>query len=176
MSDPSIDDGSSSTGGVNVESDPNQLNLDGVDMSSTSVHADRNSSRSASRPSSGLTSSRTNQLSSHTPTEPSEASRAAAIEAQAAVHKDGTLPAPPAGLLSFAATIAANTGLNDTLLGMGPAPVMTDVPLVTVPRLDDLIIKALADNYHGRRKEKRRRANAHCITTIQQLFKLIHLL
>lgn len=160
------------------------------------------SSRNTTRPSSAAQSQPRSALTSATPARPaarssgstenlnatpSEASRAAAQEAQAAVRKDGgsvTVPAAPIGLHSFggaagaasasagapaaaaagapnaagglpgaptglaALNAAAMANMQATLFGMGAAPVTKEVALVTVPRLDDLIIKALADNYH----------------------------
>lgn len=83
----------------------------------------------------------------------SEASKAAAAQAQADVLRDGgvgAVPSAPGGLMSFGGGPASPGSLmNPGLFGMGPPPTMGEVALVTVPRLDDLIIKALADNYHG---------------------------
>ena len=159
------------------------------------------SSRNTTRPSSAAQSQPRSALTSATPARPaarsstedlnatpSEASRAAAQEALAAVRKDGgsvTVPAAPIGLHSFggaagaasasagapaaaaagaptaagglpgaptglaALNAAAMANMQATLFGMGAAPVTKEVALVTVPRLDDLIIKALADNYHS---------------------------
>lgn len=114
------------------------------------------SSKTASRPASGAPlSARPRRVTTQAIDEAalaaapaSEASRAAAAEAQAAVLKDGGangLPAAPVGLLSFAASMSA----NGTMFGLGAAPVVQQhVKLVSVPRLDDLVIKAMADNYH----------------------------
>ena len=83
----------------------------------------------------------------------SEASRAAALEAQAAAAKDAAgnkLPgggAAPAGLLSFT-NDAAGLAAGAAMFGLGAAPVLAEQARVSVPRLDDLILKSLADNYH----------------------------
>jgi hypothetical protein len=99
---------------------------------------------------------------------PSEASKQAALQAQADVARgDGAVPNAPKGLMSFGAagaptgavagapTLATGQLANPGLFGLGAAPVLSEVALVTVPRLDDLIIKTLADNYHSQCKMHR---------------------
>lgn len=71
---------------------------------------------------------------------------APAAAAAGAAPAAGGLPGVPTGLAALNAAAMAN--MQATLFGMGAAPVTKEVALVTVPRLDDLIIKALADNYH----------------------------
>jgi len=73
----------------------------------------------------------------------SEESKAAAAAAEASVKGDSAIPEAPIGL-----NVGLSHTLGETLMGLGTAPVVEDVPVVSVPRLDDLICKHLADHYH----------------------------
>jgi hypothetical protein len=122
---------------------------------------DRAGSKASSRPPSasppGTSRTPATPPKANDPNAPSQSSIQAAADAQAAVMRDaggaggGAVPPVPIGMAPIPQKdyhLGLPAHLQASMFQLSAPAVVQQVVRVTVPRLDDMLIKALADNYH----------------------------